>query len=102
MVDKRDIQQLNRLYLLVAQRLASQDVEFAAQVTGFSKQILAQIAELSLSQIDELQEEVSFLLFKPRLNESGFMKMLSMPSGVRGSFMSSALANTVEGQHEAT
>lgn len=57
MVDKRDIQQLNRLYLLVAQRLAIGDIEFASQVTGFSRQALTQIADLSLSQIDELHGE---------------------------------------------
>lgn len=102
MVDKRDIQQLNRLYLLVAQRLGSQDPEFASQVTGLSKHALTQIASLPMSKLDELNEELNFLLFKPRLNESGFMKMLEMPLGTRGSFMSSALIAKGESHYEAT
>ena len=101
MVDKRDIQQLNRLYLLIAQRLASQDLDFACQVTGASKKALARIAELSVTDIEEMNGELNFILFKPRLNEGGFLKLLDLPVGTRGSFMSSALIAKGEA-HEAT
>jgi len=100
MVDKRDIQQLNRLYLLIAQRLASQDLDFACQVTGASRSVLARIGELSVTDIEELNGELNFILFKPRLNEGGLLKLIELPTGTRGSFMSSALM-TKKATHEA-
>lgn len=98
MVDERDIQQLNRLYLLIAQRLASRDLEFASQVTGVSKHLLTQIASLSMSDIDRIHLEMNFILFKPRLTESGFSKLLELPEGAKGAFMSSALIVKGEGK----
>lgn len=101
MVDKRDIRQLNRLYLLIAQQLARQDMDFACQVTGASKKSLTRIAELSVTDIEEMNGELNFILFKPRLNEGSFLKLLELPVGTRGAFMSSALISKGEA-HETT
>lgn len=96
MLDQRDIQQLNRLYLLVAQRLAAQDPELASHVTGVSKQVLSRMASLSLTEMDEIYADIRFLLFKPRLTDSNLLKLLELPAGAKGSYISANLAKGVE------
>ena len=91
MVDERDIKSLNSLYLLVAQNTARKNLDVAQQITGFSRPILERLASLSFSEIEWLNSEMNFILFKPRISELAFKKFLDIPSGSRGSFLSSTL-----------
>ena len=92
MVDDRDLEQLNRLYFIVAQNAARRNLELAVQLTGLSRANLERMATLSLAEIDRMHKDVKHLLFKPRMSDQAFSKLLEMPSGSKGAFVGSTLS----------
>lgn len=87
----KDIQELNRTYLLIAQRLAATDLNLGTQVTGLSHQVLARLAKLSIREIDRMCDDVNLLMFQIRVSESSLMKMLEMPPAAKAAYMSSTM-----------
>ncbi len=94
MVDK-DIQQLNRLYLMIAQRLATTDPELASQITGLSRVTLGQVAKLSMSDIDEIHQRMNLIMFRPRMPDASFVKLLEMPGSTMPAFMSAMMVGSI-------
>jgi hypothetical protein len=90
MIEEQELQKLNRRYLQVTRSMARQDMSRAMQSTGLSRGVLTSIAELSLEEIDRMQE-MKYLLLQPRLADAAFIKMLKVPEDARSSFISASI-----------
>ncbi|TRZ99093.1 MAG: hypothetical protein D4R84_02550 [Rhodocyclaceae bacterium] len=86
MTDERELQSLNRRYLMVTRTMAQQNLDRAAQITGLSKDLLKVIAELTLDEIERMRV-MKYLLLQPRIPDAAFLKMLELSDEMRSSFM---------------
>ncbi len=86
----RDIQQLNRHFLMVAQRLAVGNLDLACHITGLSTHAMNSLTKMSISEIDEFAD-VNVLLFAPRIPEQALLTLLSMPTQAKGAYVNSML-----------
>ena len=90
-MEKRDVQKINRQFLLLTRQLAREG-RAAEVMTGLPRAVIEKIGGLDLDEIDELAETVPVSLYTFRLTDSALNRLLQMPKEVKGTYAEATLA----------
>jgi hypothetical protein len=90
-MENRDVQKINRQFLLLTRQLAREG-RAAEVMTGLSRAVIEKIGGLDLDEIDELAETVPVSLYTFRLTDSALNRLLQMPREVKGTYAEATLA----------
>jgi len=88
----RDVTNLNRMFLLAAQRTAQSNL--GTMVTGLPEEMLKKLAKMSLEEIERVASNAPITFFTLRLDESSMMQVLDSPASAVGALSVSALAKS--------
>jgi hypothetical protein len=89
-MENRDVQKINRQFLLLTRQLAREG-RAAEVMTGLPRAVIEKIGSLDLDEIDELAETVPVSLYTFRLTDSALNRLLQMPREVKGTYAEATL-----------
>ncbi|NMQ06839.1 hypothetical protein E4Q08_17085 [Candidatus Accumulibacter phosphatis] len=89
-MEKRDVQKINRQFLLLTRQLAREG-RAAEVMTGLPRAVIDKIGSLDLDEIDELAETVPVSLYTFRLTDAALNRLLQMPREVKGTYAEATL-----------
>lgn len=89
-MEKRDVQKINRQFLLLTRQLAREG-RAAEVMTSLPRAVIDRIGSLDLDEIDELAEAVPVSLYTFRLTDAVLIRLLQMPKDVKGTYAEATL-----------